>query len=322
MTEQAVNSRAETEPPSPHPGLHPGDFGRMLVLGGGYTGSRFAAALTRLGIATTISHRQPVALAAPFAVDGPSPLRFDPAEGALPSPRELAGITHVLVTIPPDANGRDPVLEHLGAQLAELPLQWLGYLSTTGVYGDTGGAWVDETSATAPGLVRSRARLACERAWRHLGLPLQVLRLPAIYGPGRTPFDDLRQGKARMVHKRGQVFCRIHVDDIVGALLHNLALPAPARPETLILADAYPCSSSETLGYAAHLLGCKLPPLQSYDQIATAMSPMARSFWSENRRVSSDLLRRGLGYQLRYPSFREGYRAIHAALAEPAPSAP
>jgi nucleoside-diphosphate-sugar epimerase len=315
MTEQAVNSRAETE--LPDPGLRRGEFGRVLVLGGGYTGSRFAAALTRLGIATTISHRQPGALEAPAAVDGPSPLRFDPAEGALPSPRELAGITHVLVTIPPDANGQDPVLEHLGTQLAELPLQWLGYLSTTGVYGDTGGAWVDETSATAPGLERSRSRLACERAWRQLGLPLQVFRLPAIYGPGRAPFHDLRQGKARMIHKRGQVFCRIHVDDIVGALLHNLALPASARPETLILADAYPCSSSETLGYAAHLLGCKLPPLQSYDQIAAAMSPMARSFWSENRRVSSDLLRRGLGYQLRYPSFREGYRAIHAALAEP-----
>jgi nucleoside-diphosphate-sugar epimerase len=198
----------------------------------------------------------------------------------------------------------------------------VGYLSTTGVYGDCGGGWVDEQTPEAPGLERRRARLTCERSWRRQGLPLQVFRLPAIYGPDRAPFRDLRLGTARLIHKPGQVFCRIHVDDIVGALLHNLALPAAARPETLILADAYPCSSSETLGYAAHLLGCKLPPLQSYDQITATMSPMARSFWSENRRVSSDLLRQGLGYQLRYPSFREGYRAIHAALSEPSPSAP
>ncbi|MFZ0408077.1 MAG: SDR family NAD(P)-dependent oxidoreductase [Cyanobium sp.] len=314
MTDRPVNPRSEGPEAA---GPSPAGFGRMLVLGGGYTGSRFAAALTRLGIATAISHRQPEQPQAPAAATVLCHLRFDPANGVLPSRRQLADFSHVLVTIPPDANGRDPVLDQLGAQLAELPLQWLGYLSTTGVYGDSGGAWVDETSATAPGLERSRSRLACERTWRSLGLPLQVFRLPAIYGPGRAPFNDLRQGKARMIHKRGQVFCRIHVDDIVGALLHNLALPAAARPETLILADTYPCSSSETLGYAAHLLGCKLPPLQSYDQIAATMSPMARSFWSENRRVSSDLLRLGLGYQLRYPSFREGYRAISDALAEP-----
>ncbi len=315
MTEPPVNSRATAAASEAVSELAPGAFGRVLVLGGGYTGSRFASALARLGIATSVSHRQPREPdpapdpEAGSGVTNPQPLRFDPANGILPSAGELAGVTHVLVTIPPDGSGRDPVLDQLGDRLAALPLQWLGYLSTTGVYGDTGGAWVDETAATVPGLERSRARLACERAWRSRGLPLQVFRLPAIYGPGRTPFNDLRQGRARLIHKRGQVFCRIHVDDIVGALLHNLALPAASRPETLILADEYPCPSSETLGYAAHLLGCKLPGLQEYDQIAATMSPMARSFWSENRRVSSALLRQGLGYRLRYPSFREGYRA-------------
>ncbi len=307
MTDQPVNSRADGTVAVV--GLDPGAIGRVLVLGGGYTGSRFAAALARLGIATTVSQRLPCDPEPAGDPAGPSQLRFDPAQGALPSPEELVGISHVLVTIPPDADGRDPVLDHLGEQLAKLPLQWLGYLSTTGVYGDTGGAWVDETSPTRPSLTRSRSRLACEQAWRNRGLPLQVFRLPAIYGPGRTPFNDLHQGRARLIHKRGQVFCRIHVDDIVGALLHNLALPERSRPDNLILADEYPCSSSESLGYAAHLLGCKLPALQSYEQIAATMSPMARSFWSENRRVSSALLRQGLGYRLLYPSFHEGYRA-------------
>ncbi len=318
MIDLPVNSQAAGSAAAAATDLGPGAIGRVLVLGGGYTGNRFAAALTRRGIATTVSHRQPRDPEPPAGTAGPSQLRFDPANGALPSPQELVGITHVLVTIPPDADGRDPVLEHLGEQLAELPLQWLGYLSTTGVYGDTGGAWVDEASPTRPTLERSRSRLACEQAWRSRGLPLQVFRLPAIYGPDRSPFNDLRQGRARLIHKRGQVFCRIHVDDIVGALLHNLALPTDARPDTLILADEYPCSSSESLGYAAHLLGCKLPALQTYEQIAATMSPMARSFWSENRRVSSALLRQGLGYRLLYPSFREGYRA---ALC-PAPASP
>ena len=313
MTYLPVNSLDGAAWASAAAGLAPEAAGRVLVLGGGYTGSRFAAALMALGIATTVSQRQESNPAGPAEAGGPSQLHFDPATGARPSRQDLEGITHVLVTIPPDAAGRDPVLDHLGDLLAELPLQWLGYLSTTGVYGDTGGAWVDESSATVPGLARSRSRLACERAWRERTLPLQVFRLPAIYGPGRTPFNDLRQGRARLIHKPGQVFCRIHVDDIVGALLHNLARPAAGRPDTLILADAYPCSSSETLGYAAHLLGCKLPELQPYDRIAATMSPMARSFWSENRRVSSALLRQGLGYRLRYPSFREGYRASLSA---------
>jgi nucleoside-diphosphate-sugar epimerase len=234
-------------------------------------------------------------------------VRFDPAAGVVPPAEDLAGTTHVLVTIPPDGSGADPVLTHLAGLLKTLSLTWVGYLSTTGVYGDRGGGWVDEATPEAPGLERSRARLACELAWRRQDLPLQVFRLPAIYGPDRTPFRDLRQGTARLIHKPGQVFCRIHVDDIVGALLHCIGLPAQHRPPTLILADEAPSPSSETLGYAAHLLGCKLPEVQSWGAIETAMSPMARSFWSENRRVSSLLLREGLGYRLRFPSYREGY---------------
>jgi nucleoside-diphosphate-sugar epimerase len=218
-------------------------------------------------------------------------------------------VSHVLVTIPPDPDGEDPVLRHLGEVLRALRPAWVGYLSTTGVYGDTGGAWVNENSPTNPGLGRSAARLASERAWRHSGLPVQVLRLPAIYGPGRTPFASLRRGEARLIHKPGQVFSRIHVDDIVGGVLHALTLPPDLQPDTLILADAQPCPSSETLGYAAHLLELPLPPLQRWEQVAPTMSPMARSFWGENRRADSRLLRETLGYRLRYPTYREGYRA-------------
>ena len=291
------------------PSVNRSEIRRLLVLGGGYTGRRFAAALAERGVPAALTRRS-----LPETGDGDGPglfrwLRFDGDVGVLPSPEELAGTTHVLVTIPPDGNGQDPVLRHLGERIRTLQPAWVAYLSTTGVYGDTGGAWVDETSPTAAAAGRSSARLACEQAWRARGLPLQVIRLPAIYGPGRTPFASLLDGSARLIHKPGQVFSRVHVDDIVGALLHCLHLPAPERPDTLIVADEDPCPSSETLGYAAHLLGCKLPEVQTFERIATSLSPMARSFWSENRRASSLLLRQTLGYRLHFPSYRTGFPA-------------
>lgn len=277
---------------------------RILVIGGGYTGQRFAAAAAALGARVWLTHRN---AEPPHTAAALSWLRFDPANGvplAMPE-----AISHALVTIPAASDGSDAALDHLLPELRHQPLDWLGYLSTTGVYGDTGGAWVDETSPTAPSLDRSRARLACEQRWLNSGLPAMSFRLPAIYGPGRCPFQQLAQGTARLVHKRGQVFCRIHVDDIVGALLHGLSLPPAQRPPLLNVSDDCPCPSSETLGYAAHLLGCKLPPLQRFEAIAGSMSPMALSFWADNRRVSNHLLCRQLGYQLRHPSYREGFAA-------------
>ena len=283
--------------------VNPG-IGEVLVLGGGYTGQRFATALAGRGASVHLTSRR---ADLPASAGGLQWHHFDPAEGQTLTLPE--GLSHVLITIPPDSEGLDPVLSHLLAPLRERPLQWVGYLSTTGVYGDTHGAWVEEASPTEPGLARSQARLRCEQAWLNAGLPLQSFRLPAIYGPGRSPFQQLLEGKARLVHKPGQVFCRIHVDDIVGALLHCLALPGRERPAVVNISDACPCPSSETLSFAAHLLGCKLPPLQRYEAIAAAMGPMARSFWSENRRVSNRLLCEHLGYALRYPSYREGFQA-------------
>ena len=277
---------------------------RVLVIGGGYTGQRFARAAAARGARVWLTHRS---VEPPPTDEGLRWLRFDPAEGhglAMPE-----GISHVLVTIPPAADGSDAALDHLLPALQQQPLHWLGYLSTTGVYGDTGGGWVQESSPTAPSLPRSQARLACEQRWLNSNLPVMSFRLPAIYGPGRCPFQQLQQGTARLVHKPGQVFCRIHVDDIVGALLHGLELTPAERPALLNVSDDAPCPSSETLGYAAHLLGCKLPPLQRFDAIAPTMSPMALSFWADNRRVSNRLLCQELGYRLRYPSYREGFAA-------------
>ncbi|MFN9645011.1 MAG: SDR family NAD(P)-dependent oxidoreductase [Cyanobacteriota bacterium] len=280
-------------------------IGRMAIFGGGYTGSRFARALDALAVPVTLTHRQP---APPPDLPPAHWLRFDRAAGALPGPADLAGLTHVLVTIPPDDQGLDPVLRSLLPLLRQAAPEWVGILSTTGVYGDHSGAWVDEDSAARPAPGRSEARLRCEQAWRDTGLPLQIFRLPAIYGPGRSPFASLLEGRARLIHKPGQVFSRIHVDDIVGALLHNLSLPVGERPTVLNLADGEPCPSSETLGFAAHLLGCPLPPVERFADAAASMSPMARSFWMENRRADSRRLRHGLNYPLLYPSYREGYR--------------
>ena len=294
--------------------------GQLLVIGGGYTGQRFAQATqARFGMPVLLTSRS--AKAAPGrGQPGFNWLVFNPDSfldssvdsAAAPGPTDLAGATHVLVTLPPDRSGRDPALEHLGPILHQLPLQWLGYLSTTGVYGDCGGAWVDETAPCLTTLGRSQARRIAEQGWQASGLPVQIFRLPAIYGPHRSPFKTLMAGESRLIHKQGQVFSRVHVDDIVGALLHCMEPPANGRPAVVNVVDNCPCPSSETLGFAAHLLGCKLPPAERFETTAESMSPMALSFWADNRRASNSLLSEGLGYQLRYPSYREGYRACLA----------
>ena len=285
-------------------------IGRLVVFGGGYTGLRVARVLDALGVPVTLTHRQP---SPPPELTPRHWLGFDAARGVLPGAADLAGMTHALVTIPPNDQGLDPVLSTLLPLVRLAAPVWVGVLSTTGVYGDHGGQWVREESDVRPAPGRSQARLRCEQAWRESALPLQIFRLPAIYGPGRSPFAALLEGRARLIHKPGQVFSRIHVDDIVGALLHCLSLPAEARPTLLNLADAEPCPSSETLGYAAHLLDHKLPAMERFADVAASMSPMARSFWLENRRTDSHRLREELGYPLRYPSYREGYRQGCAA---------
>jgi nucleoside-diphosphate-sugar epimerase len=227
-------------------------------------------------------------------------------------PERLAGVSHVLVSIPPDDAG-DPVADLHGAALAALPgLRWLGYLSTTGVYGDTGGAWVDETAPLAPGTDRASRRAAAERAWlalwRDRGLPVHVFRLPGIYGPGRSAIDQLRAGTARRVDKPGHVFSRVHVDDIAGVLAASMAAPDPGAIYNV--ADDEPAPQAEVVAYAAELLGIDPPPLVPVDD--PGLSPMARSFYAECRRVSNAKIKETLGVRLRYPSYREGLASILA----------
>lgn len=319
MSEHAVNTglaelagRVAKLPVGPRPES-------VLILGGGFSGLRLGRALASQGIPVLLTHRTIKRDREGTTVNVPERpadyggllrwLPFNDGQDGLPALTDPGTITHLLSTIPPDAQGRDPALALLGKHLDHLPLRWVGYLSTTGVYGDHQGGWVDETTPTIHCRNRSQARVQAEQDWQARGWPLQRFRLPGIYGPGRCPFSPLRQGRARLIHKPGQSFSRIHVDDIAGAVLHNLLLPADQRPAVLNVADDFPCPSSETLGYAAHLLGLKLPPFERYGDVAESLSPMARSFWQENRRVSNRLLGRTLGYQLIHPTYREGFRA-------------
>jgi nucleoside-diphosphate-sugar epimerase len=272
---------------------------KVLILGGGYSGRMLAALLRRLGNTVLCTRRDQ---SRPDA-----DLLFDSDRDLMPQPDALQGITHLLSTIPPSPEGQDPALHCLRSQLESMPLQWVGYLSTTGVYGDTQGNWVRETDPARPGQARSRRRLDCEAAWRDSGLPIQILRLPGIYGPGRSVLNTVQEGRARRIDKTGQVFCRVHVEDIAGACLHLMHRSEEGlHPAIVNVVDDEPAASIELLDHACALLGRNAPETETFEQASLQMSAMARSFWSENRRVSNHLLRDGLGYDLLHPDYRVG----------------
>jgi nucleoside-diphosphate-sugar epimerase len=220
----------------------------------------------------------------------------------------LAGTTHVLISIGPDEAG-DPVLAHHLADLGQCAaLEWIGYLSTTGVYGDRGGAWVDEADAVAPSMPRTRRRVAAEGHWLASGLPAHTFRLAGIYGPGagRNALAAVRAGTARRIVKPGQVFGRVHVADIVQVLCASIARPNPGAIYNV--ADDEPTPPQDVIAFACELLGVAPPPEVPYEQ--AELSPMARSFYADNRRVDNARIKRELGVKLRYPTYREGLRAI------------
>ncbi len=234
-------------------------------------------------------------------------------DGTAPLPLEsVGGASHILCSIAPGTTG-DPALSLCGPLLRQA--KWLGYLSTTGVYGDHGGGWVDEATPPTPGQPRSIERLAAERGWQALageaGAKLDVFRLPGIYGPGRSTLDQVKAGTARRIDKPGQFFSRIHVADIAGAVLK--AMTAPHAGGVYNVADDLPAPNCDVVGYAFELLGKPVPPAIPWDEIAPSLSAMARSFYGESRRVRNDRLKRDLGVVLRYPTYREGLRAIAAA---------
>jgi nucleoside-diphosphate-sugar epimerase len=223
----------------------------------------------------------------------------------------LDGVTHVLATAPPGEG--DPVLATHGAALAGCAsLRWVGYLSTTGVYGDRRGGWVDETSPVAPGFERSRRRVAAEQGWTALAgrVAVDLFRVAGIYGPGRSALDEIRAGRGRRIIRPGHVFSRIHRDDIAGAVLAAMCAPPPPGRRVLHLADDLPAEPAEVVAEAAWLLRAKLPPAVLFAE--AGLSPMAASFWAENRLVASAITQRALGYRWRFPDFRAGLRAILA----------
>lgn len=216
---------------------------------------------------------------------------------------KLAAATHVLLSIPPDANG-DLVFRENYAMKPE----WVGYLSTTGVYGDAGGEWVDETSPCKPTQERSKWRVIAEQQWLQSGLPVEIFRLSGIYGPkkGRNALDSVRDGTARRIVKENQFFSRIHVDDITQILLATIAQPSAG--EIYNCADDFPCPQAEVVEYAAELLGVAPPPLVKFED--AELSPMARSFYASSRKVNNDKVKSKLGIKFAFPTYKEGLKEI------------
>ena len=220
----------------------------------------------------------------------------------------LEKCAHLLVSAGPQPDG-DPLLQAMGGEVARLAsgLRWVGYLSTTGVYGDHQGGWVDETTPLAPATKRGHARVAAEAAWQAIpGLPLHIFRLAGIYGPGRGPFAKVRKGTARRIIKQGQVFSRIHVEDIAQAL--ELSIAAPSGGEVYNLCDDDPAPPQDVIGHAAKLLGLPLPPAVNFDE--ADLSPMARSFYSESKKVRNDHAKASLGWQPQFKDYRSGLAAL------------
>jgi len=283
-------------------------LGHLLVFGMGYTGTAIAARAAGRGWQVTATSRDPATLRSPPGV------ALIPFMDAGPA---VLTATHLVQTAAPGAEG-DPALARFGGEVASAPdLRWAGYLSTTGVYGDHGGGWVDEDTPAQPGNNRGQRRVAAEDAWRAActRCAVDVFRVAGIYGPGRSAFDDLRAGTARRVDKPGHLFGRIHRDDIAAAVVAAMAQDRPTLGEgggvrILNLADDEPAASADVTAEAARLLDIEPPPLVPFADALPGMSEMGRSFWLENRRVRSSKTQEALGLRWAYPTYREGLRAI------------
>ena len=286
---------------------------RLFCFGLGYTASRLADGLGHDGW-TVAGTTRDAEKAAALAGRGIAAHRFDRGHPLDDPAASLAGTTHLLVSAPPDADG-DAVLQTHEPDIAALEtLTWIGYLSTTGVYGDHGGEWVDEASELRPKSPRALRRAAAEDAWLDLwhryGLPVHVFRLAGIYGPGRSALDQVRAGTAKRVDRPGQVFSRIHVDDIAATLRASIARPNPGAIYNVC--DDEPVPAAEVVEQACRLLGVAPPPLVPLDE--AELSPMAQSFYADSRRVSNARIKDELGVALSYPDYRRG---LEACLKEP-----
>ena len=281
---------------------------RLFVFGLGYTGLAFARAMRDAGwtVGGTVRSADK---AAQISSEGIDATVFDGRQPGIAVAAALGAATHLLVTISPGEGG-DPVLAVHGDDLASASrLAWVGYLSTVGVYGDHGGAWIDEETPPDPRIARAAARIAAEESWSGFGsergVPVGVFRLAGIYGPGRNPFVKLAEGSAHRIVKPGQVFNRIHVDDIAATL--RAAIARPAR-RIYNVSDDEPAPPQDVVTYAAGLMGIPPPPAIAFAE--AELSPMARSFYASNRRISNRRIRDELGVALAYPTYREGLAAL------------
>ncbi|MEM8695061.1 MAG: SDR family NAD(P)-dependent oxidoreductase [Pseudomonadota bacterium] len=260
----------------------------MLIFGLGYTAGRLAERLRSEGWSVSATRREA----------GPDAMAFGDRDAVI---AVIGEASHILSSVPP-ADGIDPVLNDYERALTDAPANWIGYLSSTGVYGDTGGAWVDETAPIGGG--RRKARAVADRAWQDLRDDVRVFRLPGIYGPGRSVLDRIRSGKAHRIDLPDQVFSRVHVDDIVTGVIAGFAGPAGVYN----LADDVPAPHNDVIAYGCRLLRVEPPPLQTMDE--AGLSDMARGFYSENRRVANGKAKRLLGWAPAYADYRAGLGAI------------
>ncbi len=275
--------------------------GRLFVFGLGYTGRRLALALKADGWNVAGTTRTAAGVAA-LAADGLSAHVHTDETPLDPATPDFQMATHLLQSAPPGEAG-DPVLASLADAIGALPhLAWIGYLSTTGVYGDRGGAEVDEASTLRPTGARGARRVQAEAAWRALRPSAHIFRLPGIYGPGRNALQQLRDGRAYRVLKPGHRFSRIHVADIVQTLRASMARPRAGAVYNVC--DDLPAESAEVLAYAAELFGVAPAPAVPFEK--AELSAMARSFYRDNKTVANGLIKRELGVELRYPTYREG----------------
>ena len=272
---------------------------KFLIFGGGFTGNYFAKSIRKLGHIALTSSRS--------LNNDPNSFIFNSENNSLPGDSIFEGVTHILSCIPPDKIGKDPVLKSLKDKIKNLPLKWVGYLSTTGVYGNTYGEWVSEKDKPNPFQERSQRRLKCEEEWINSNLPIQIFRLPGIYGPGRSTLEAIKTKKIKVIHKENQVFSRVHVADIANAIIYLIQNKNNSDFHQIInIADDQPCSQIEVIKYGYQLLGLKMPKKILFEEAKKNLSPIAESFWLENRRVSNKLLCEKLGYELIYKNYQVG----------------
>ena len=282
---------------------------RLFCFGLGYAAAHLTDAAAARGMTIAGTRRSEMGCAE-LTMRGISAFRFDGAAPNQGIAKALAQTTHLVASIPPDEEGEPALAQHARDIAASGTLEWIGYLSSTGVYGNRDGGWVDEAAIPEPGSNTARRRLAAEGAWLTLGalngLPVHIFRLAGIYGPGRNAVERLRAGTARHIEKPGHVFSRIHVHDIVNVLLASMERPRAGAIYNVC--DDEPAAQSEVIVHAAGLLGIDPPPAEAYE--SADLSEAARRFYSENRRVRNNRIKDELGITLHYPSYREGLAAL------------